>query len=251
MAGNYETGSIARANVERKFFNASTVSESCWKMPRCLMAKKWKAYQWTADEENPVDEEEPIKKSLSDDDEDEEIDVVTIQQGFESTSKQVIHFQSSQIEESNTIVEQTNATLQNYYQASPEDYPSPNSGTGSESESQYLNGPVPSVIQQHTSHPTPQIRLTSVIHHSGSFLPQNNDNLQQTNLSSMHHSASPMQPQSSWGPSSPTEGATAPSPPPHIQHSSDSDLTTMHYNGELSLFSKCICKELTCEATVQ
>lgn len=184
------------------------------------MAKKWKVYPWTAETEHKADDE-PVKKHVSDDEE-EEIDVVTIHQNAET--KPIIQYQTSH-DESGSVVEQTPLPPQNYYQTSAEDYPLGEN----DSKSQLLNA-VPSVIQQHTSHPTPQIRLTSVIHHSGTFL--QNTNMPQSNQSGIHHSASPMQPQSSWGPSSPTEGATAPSPPPHIQHSSDSDVTTIHYNGK-------------------
>lgn len=187
-------------------------------MPRCLMTKKWKTYPW---EEKVTTLTVPERKSTVDDDEDEEIDVVTIHQ----TSLPVLLDAKQRYETEDGL-----PPPPSYYQTSAEDYPNPERG------SPECRGLVPSVIQQHTSHPTPQIRLTSVIHHSGSFLAQNGaaTELQQSgHQTTMHHSASPIQPQSVWGPSSPTEGATAPSPPPHIQHSSDSDITTtIHYNGE-------------------
>lgn len=202
------------------------------KMPRCLMAKKWKVYPWTADadsDQKPA-EEEPKKHVDDDEEEEEEIDVVTIQQNTDT--KQVIQYQQqSSHDDPNAVIDHSALPPQNYYQTSAEDYPMGEN----DSKSQLLNA-VPSVIQQHTSHPTPQIRLTSVIHHSGTFLQNNSAMPQNASQSGMHHSASPMQPQSSWGPSSPTEGATAPSPPPHIQHSSDSDVTTIHYNGK-SMFT--------------
>lgn len=210
-------------------------------MPRCLMAKKWKAYPWTADgsenyaksgHEDPLCKKEVAERE-EEEEEDEEIDVVTIQLGSET--KPIIQFQPEHIKDRSGVTIEHNTPIppRNYYQTSAEDYPS----TGSivnDPKCQMLGTVAASVIQQHTSNPTPQVRLTSVIHHSGSFLTQNTPTMQQSSQSSMHHSASPMQPQSSWGPSSPTEGATAPSPPPHIQHSSDSDITTaIHYNGKL------------------
>lgn len=200
-----------------------------------------------------------------DDDDEEEIDVVTIQQNSSDTKpppmilyqqQQQQHHQQQQQQSSQdetatttttntanqtgsnnqTVIEHTPLPPQNYYQTSAEDYPL------GENQHVVIDGKLvttsqaqllPSVIQQHTSHPTPQIRLTSVIHHGANFI-QSGSPMQQASpgQAGMHHSASPMQPQSAWGPSSPTEGATAPSPPPHIQHSSDSDVTTIHYNGE-------------------
>lgn len=178
-------------------------------MPRCLMTKKWKTYPWEEKVTTLVEVPHEERKEAVDE-EDEEIDVVTIHQDVKARLRYEVD---------------ENLPPPRYYQTSAEDYPDRGSP-----ECRVLSA-VPSVIQQHTSHPTPQIRLTSVIHHSGSFLAQNDA---ATELQSGHqmHSASPMQ-QSVWGPSSPTEGATAPSPPPHIQHSSDSDITTtIHYNGE-------------------
>ncbi|KAK7574461.1 hypothetical protein V9T40_011652 [Parthenolecanium corni] len=203
-------------------------------MPRCLMTKKWKTYPWTVEEKvqtalTAVDVPHEERKPIVDEEEDEEIDVVTIHQ----TTSAAPLLDVKPLRYDSPTHDENLPPPRSYYQASAEDYPCPERNSPG-SECRVLSA-VPSVIQQHTSHPTPQIRLTSVIHHSGSFLAQNGaaSGELQPNGHQMHQSASPMQPQSVWGPSSPTEGATAPSPPPHIQHSSDSDITTtIHYNGE-------------------
>lgn len=144
-------------------------------MPRCLMAKKWKAYPWP---------------DRSNSDESQEEDDEQQQQQQQQQTQKVIPTSIP----TKTIV--TNSQQKVKSQVTEDDEEIDVVGVGT------------SVIIANT---------TNVINVVGKQQEVGKSKLPTTSTC--------------WGPSSPTEGTTAPSPPPHLPEAATRDSTTL-YNGE-------------------
>lgn len=156
-------------------------------MPRCLMAKKWKAYPWP-------------DRSNSDDSQDEEDEKQQRTKLLTTTINQQPIVTSIPTK---TIVSNSQQKVFNTK------LPNPNPQPQDDDEEIDVVGVGTSVIIANT---TATSTATSGKQEIGkSKLPTTS---------------------TCWGPSSPTEGTTAPSPPPHLPEAATRDSTTL-YNGKL------------------
>uniref|UniRef100_A0A182LT08 Uncharacterized protein n=1 Tax=Anopheles culicifacies TaxID=139723 RepID=A0A182LT08_9DIPT len=170
-------------------------------MPRCLMAKKWKAYPWP-----DRAEEQP-----------------TAEQELDSTASTTTSTSSSlhTVPSSPSAVERTSSS-------------SSSSSSGANNDTTSTSSP-PSTVAPECSQPQGTSQGTVELVEEDEEIDVVGDSPAAATATAASSKSTGSTVATCWGPSSPTAGATAPSPPPHSPEAATRESTIL-YNGEFHVF---------------